>query len=338
MDGSALSGSTPATLSGGRDAHGIPRFDQPVPRDGYLWWYLDALSDDGRHGLSIIAFVGSVFSPYYAAARALGRGDPQDHCAINIALYGDAGRRWAMTERGRGSIRRSPREFVVGPSRIAWEQDSLIVEFDEISVPLPRRVRGRIRLKPEGLCGFVSALDAHARHRWGPIAPCARIDVELDAPSVRWSGDAYFDSNEGDEPVERGFADWDWSRARMRDGSTTVIYDVRQAATGTTPASEATRVIAARFRPDGRFEAFEAPPRQTLPSSLWRIARSVRTDPGSRPQVLETLEDTPFYVRSTLSSRLLGEPVTSIHESISIPRLVALPVRLMLPWKMPRRP
>ena len=337
MDGSALSGSTHASLSGGRDAHGIPRFDQAVPAGGYLWWYLDALSDDGRHGLSIIAFVGSVFSPYYAAARALGRGDPQDHCAINIALYGDAGRRWAMTERGRGSISRSEREFVVGPSRIAWEGDALIVEFDEMSIPQLRRVRGRIRLRPQGLCRFVTALDANARHRWGPIAPCARIDVELDAPSVRWSGEAYLDSNEGDEPIDRAFADWDWSRARMRDGSTTVIYDVRQAATDTSPNVAGSRVIAERFQPNGCAESFRPPPRQALPASMWRIARSVRSDQGSTARVLETLEDTPFYVRSTLSSQLLGEPVTSIHESISIPRLVSLPVRLMLPWKMPRR-
>ena len=35
-------------------------------RDGYVWWYVDALSDDGRQGLTIIAFIGSVFSPYYA--------------------------------------------------------------------------------------------------------------------------------------------------------------------------------------------------------------------------------------------------------------------------------
>ena len=35
-------------------------------RDGYVWWYVDALSDDGRHGLTLIAFIGSVFSPYYA--------------------------------------------------------------------------------------------------------------------------------------------------------------------------------------------------------------------------------------------------------------------------------
>ena len=44
------------------------RFDAPVPHGGYAWWYVDALSDDGRHGITIIAFIGSVFSPYYAWA------------------------------------------------------------------------------------------------------------------------------------------------------------------------------------------------------------------------------------------------------------------------------
>ena len=56
------------------------------------WWYLDALSDDGRHGLTVIAFIGSVFSPYYALARRRGAGDPLDHCALNVALYGAGGR------------------------------------------------------------------------------------------------------------------------------------------------------------------------------------------------------------------------------------------------------
>ncbi len=37
------------------------------------WWYVDALSDDGRHGLTLIAFIGSVFSPYYAWARRRAR-------------------------------------------------------------------------------------------------------------------------------------------------------------------------------------------------------------------------------------------------------------------------
>ena len=45
----------------------------PVDANGYAWWYVDALSEDGREGLTIIAFIGSVFSPYYAWT---GRRDP----------------------------------------------------------------------------------------------------------------------------------------------------------------------------------------------------------------------------------------------------------------------
>ena len=46
-----------------------PDFNVAVPPSGYRWWYLDGLSADGQRGLTVIAFVGSVFSPYYAAAR-----------------------------------------------------------------------------------------------------------------------------------------------------------------------------------------------------------------------------------------------------------------------------
>jgi carotenoid 1,2-hydratase len=41
-------------------------------------------------------------------------------------------------------------------------------------------------------------------------------------------------------------------------------------------------------------------------------------------------------VRSVLDSHLFGERVTSVHETLSLPRVVSTPVRLMLPWRMPR--
>ena len=47
-----------------------------VPHDGYRWWYVDALSADGRHGITIIAFIGSVFSPFYAWSRRKRPADP----------------------------------------------------------------------------------------------------------------------------------------------------------------------------------------------------------------------------------------------------------------------
>ena len=228
-------------------------------------------------------------------------------------------------------MQRTEREFVIGPSRVHWDGAALVVDIDERCAPIPRALRGRVRVVPPALCRFVAPLDAAGRHRWGPIAPCARIEVDLQQPALRWQGHAYLDSNEGDEPVERAFDDWDWSRATMANGDTTVIYDVR-------PLQGPARVIAQRFRPDGGHEAFAAPPRYPLPTSGWRIARQVRGEAEAAPRLMRTLEDTPFYVRSQIASRLLGEDVVSIHETLDVPRVASLPVRLMLPWRMPRRP
>ena len=272
-----------------------------------------------------------MFSPYYAWARGQsGVADPENFCALNVALYGPRGQRWAMTERGKRWVQRETRDFHLGPSHVHWDGQALVLDIDEVCVPLPRRLRGRVRLMPSGLCRFTTGLDAAARHRWGPIAPCARVEVDLCQPGVRWSGPAYMDSNEGDEPVDRAFRTWDWSRSAMADGSTSVVYDVR-------PVDGPARVIAQRFAPDGSSAAFMAPPRQPLPASAWRIERGMHSTPGHPPQLLRTLEDTPFYVRSTLRGHLQGETVTAVHETLDVPRVVSWPVRLMLPWRMPRR-
>ena len=133
-----------------------------------------------------------------------------------------------MTERGAGSVRRSAEQLQIGPSELQWRGDHLEIDLNEISVPLPQRVRGTVRIYPDALCDYSNALDDAGKHRWGPIAPCARVDVDFVKPGLRWQGNAYLDSNEGDEPVTVPFKTWDWSRARMADGSTAVIYDVTQ--------------------------------------------------------------------------------------------------------------
>jgi carotenoid 1,2-hydratase len=116
----------------------------------------------------------------------------------------------------------------------------------------------------------------------------------------------------------------------MANGDTSVVYDVR-------PKQGPARVVAQRFSPDGSHQAFTAPKRYPLPASAWRIARGMCDESENRPEVITTLEDTPFYVRSLLRANLLGEKVTAVHESLDIPRVVSLPVRMMLPWRMPRR-
>ena len=206
-----------------------------------------------------------------------------------MALYGKAGKRWTMTERSRASMSRDATRFTIGPSSLAWDGHCLTIHIDEVTVPLPGRVRGTVRVYPQGLFNFSAPLDDDERHHWGPIAPSARVEVAMDSPAARWAGHAYLDSNEGTEPIETPFTEWDWSRCSLRDGSRAVIYDVRLK-TGDS------RVLALRFTPDGVVEPFEPPPRQALPRTAWRIERTMRTDFAQPARVLKTLEDTPFYV------------------------------------------
>jgi carotenoid 1,2-hydratase len=276
----------------------------------------------------MIAFVGSVFSPYYAWGRRSGAADPDNFCSLNVALYNRHARRWSMTERGRRSCSRDATNFVIGPSQLRWDGTSLHVHIDEMCTPLPHRIRGDIRITPQRLFSFSTALDARGRHRWGPIAPSARIEVNLNAPDQHWNGQAYLDSNEGDEPIEKAFHQWDWSRCQLADGSTAVLYDMQY-------ADRQERVMALRFDPQGQVHSFDAPPRRVLPLTRWRVTRRMRS--SAPVQIQEQLEDTPFYQRAILKSELLGESVSSFHESLSVPRLVSPVVRAMLPWRMPRR-
>jgi len=323
--GRADGGAVGADGGGERDRG--PRFDRAVPDNGYAWWYVDALSDDRRHGITLIAFVGSVFSPYYAFARRRGSANPLDHCALNVALYGDS-KRWAMTERRHGAIARDERHFRIGPSQVVWDGAALTIEIDEITNPLPSRLRGTIRVHPSALTETGFDLHASGRHRWWPIAPCARVQVDLAQPGLRWIGDGYFDLNHGDVPLEQDFVGWEWSRASTRRG-TVISYD-------TSARDGQNETLALRIDPSGAVERIEPLARTRLPRTGWRIARSARADTAHPVKVVRTLEDAPFYARSQLEATLCGETTDIMHESLSLDRFRRPIVQAMLPFRMPR--
>lgn len=186
-----------------------------------------------------------------------------------------------------------------------------------------------MRLHPPAISNHVFDLDAVGRHRWWPVSPCARVEVALDSPSLRWSGHGYLDTNDGDEPLEGGFAEWHWSRATLK-GGTAVLYDVTRR--GGDQAS-----VALRFDRSGGVQDEDPPATARLPRTRWLVGRETRSDAGHEPAVRHTLEDGPFYARSVLASRLFGESVTAMHESLSLDRFRSPWVQAMLPFRMPRR-
>ncbi|MBK8211258.1 MAG: carotenoid 1,2-hydratase [Rhodospirillales bacterium] len=292
---------------------------------------MDALSDDGRLGLTIIAFIGSVFSPYYAWARRRGAADPLNHCALNVALYGDGRSRWAMTERRRASVQRSADMLVIGSSALTWDGTAVVIHIDERSVPVPSSLRGVVRLYPITMFEDDFELDPSGHHRWRPMMPNARVEVDLERPAWRWRGSGYLDSNRGTSPLEDAFACWTWCRASVRSGAV-ILYDVeRRDGTSLT--------LGLRAAGDGGLIPMEPPRLVHLPPSRWHIRRPVRAtgaDSRPAPTVVRTLEDTPFYARSLLNLAVLDEPALAVHESLSLDRFRQRWVQAMLPFRMPR--
>lgn len=302
------------------------RFDLSVRPGGYAWWYFDAESSDRAHALTIIAFIGSVFSPYYGWS---GRRSPLDHCALNVALYG-AQPRWTMTERSERRVALARERFDIGTSALSWRDGELIISIDERAAPLPSSVRGVVRVRPHALSNRTFFIDAEGRHRWRPLAPRAAFAVEMQVPALSWNGEGYFDSNDGDEPLEAAFRSWEWSRLHAKGAAPLILYD-------TAPRHGPPRRLAIEIGADGEVVERPPPPTAALSSTpIFRMKRAMGADAGAQASVERTLEDAPFYSRSIVETTIDGVRRRGFHESLSGDRLKSPIVRAMLPFRMPR--
>ena len=301
-------------------------FDLAVPPKGYAWWYVDGISDDGTRSLSVIAFIGSVFSPWYAWS---GRRAPDNNVCINVATYGPGGR-FTMTDRGRSALRQSAERFTVGPSSLHWTGEELVISVDEIGAPpLVGRVRGTIRVRPSAITGVELPLTPDGAHVWRPFAPTSAISVDLEAPGWQWDGHGYFDANFGTRALEQDFSHWSWGRFPTGTGST-CFYDA-------TRLDGAQLGVGVRFGADGTARAVTPPPKAPLRRSLWAMRRETRADAGHAPRQVQSMLDAPFYTRAAVRTRIDGEETTGVHEALDLRRFRSPLLKPMLAVRVPRR-
>ena len=279
----------------------------------------------------MIALVGNPFSTRYARARRAGAARATDFVAMNVSLHGPGGAgAWCLTERGRGALSRSAEAIRIGSS--SWLQpgtDELVVRLDERTAPFAGRVTGDVRVTlGRGAAGPVEpvALDARGRHRWWPLAPVARADVQLVSPRVAFRGNAYVDAQLGDEPLEEAFTRWTWSRSRCPSGSI-VTFDVARR-DGTDLS------LSRRFAPGGAAVDEPDPDLVGLPPTGWRLPRSCRTRGPAR--LLRNLEDGPSYARALLETTFEQQRAVAVHEVLDLDRLQARWVRFLTPFRMRR--
>ncbi|MEM9437126.1 MAG: carotenoid 1,2-hydratase [Pseudomonadota bacterium] len=285
------------------------------------------MNHDGTRAISIIGFIGSVFSPWYAWA---GRRNPQNHCCINVATYGPGGR-FTMTDRGRDALRVTQDRFKVGPSSMTWTGSELVVDIDEVSgPPIISRVRGQVRVKPSGVTDVEMPLTDDGAHVWRPFAPTSHITVELEAPGWQWEGHGYFDANFGTRALEQDFSYWTWGRYPVGDGSV-CFYDADR-------LDGSKLGTAIQFDGDGRPSVMETPPPLTrFKRSLWAVRRETRADDGYVPHQVKSMLDAPFYSRSAVRTQIGGEETVGVHEALDLTRFRSPLIKPMLAVRVPRR-
>ncbi len=274
----------------------------------------------------MIGFIGSVFSPWY---KWSGRRDPANHCCINVVTYGPGGR-FTMTDRGRSALHQSRDALQVGPSRMAWQNGTLVIDVDEISaLPLISRVRGQIRLTPSAVTEVEARLTPDASHIWRPFAPSARIDVDL-SQGHHWQGHGYFDANFGTAALEADFRRWTWGRFPRAHGGATCFYDgVR--------ADGSTLALGLDIASNGAVQVVTPPPLTRLTRTLWGISRDVPCDTGAKPRQTMALLEAPFYSRSLVQTTIAGETVQGVHEALDLVRFRSPLIKPMLAVRVARR-
>lgn len=267
---------------------------------------------------------------------------------MNIALYGRprGGEQnrlsaWSLKERGIIDSDRFAEGVWIGSSVMRWlgpegGGDSLVIDLDERGTPFGERLRGSVVLHPTTRTDLDLAIDAAGEHRWWPVAPLARIEVDISSAkgSMRFSGDGYYDANAGSAPIESAFESWTWSRGtragfRKLDEAL-MTYDV-------IPTSgRPRRSLAFRVSTQGDVDVFEdrCTRIHALPRTFWGLEREARTDSGHRAKIHRTFEDGPFYSRSLVETRLGGRSFQAIHETLAAHRLKEEWVRVFTTYRM----
>jgi carotenoid 1,2-hydratase len=301
-----------------------PNFNIAVPANGYAWWYVDGLSYDGAKAISIIGFIGSVFSPWYAWS---GRKNPHNHCCINVAMYGK-GWRWTMTERGEESLRQSKDQLKIGPSSFTWDKGKLIIDINEMSSPHLDRVIGKVTITPKVITSVEVNLTSDGSHIWRPFAPNADIHVEIEKKGWDWKGHGYFDANFGTRALEQDFSYWTWSRLPCTEGSIAFYDAIRR--------KEEPLSVSLKFHSNGRVEEINAPPEARLSRSLWAVKRRTRSDNGYQPTQVKHMLDAPFYTRSAIKTKIYGEETIGVHEALDLDRFSSPLLKPFLAVRVPR--
>ncbi len=283
----------------------------------YEWWYFDALSDDGRHVLACIWFLGNPFSPYYRRA-ALGRAaDPFRHNALFFALYQN-GRlhayhftRFPAAQVAAGEA--LPLDLRFGDNRLATTPGAWHLTLADENANRRQMEAALTFAAPPPVTAPQEERSPEASHWWLPAAPFCRVAGRIalreahnpGAEEIAFSGTGYHDHNWGRLPFAREIRDWYWARAALSGERAAILYHVRprrgEEAVSHFLLFERGRLARHDAAPQVRLSRRSANAFGTVYATRMEVVSgdwSVRFEFGTR------LDSAPFYVRAQCAATL----------------------------------
>lgn len=202
----------------------------------YEWWYLDAISTDGRTAFVLIWFAGLPFSPDALTNHERGRpASARDHVAMFTAVYVDGKQIAYALNRHPETEFAASRDLLsvaVGPNSLErHDGGELVAVVDAPMLFGGGRLSGDLRVSPTGEDGGgIREVAGDADHVWNPLVPACGVAGALRLTgsdgSTKWSTDfdgrGYLDHNYGRRPLTEGIRRWHWGRAHL--GDTTIVY------------------------------------------------------------------------------------------------------------------
>ncbi len=243
-------------------------------------------------------------------------------------MYG-SGWRWTMTERGEKSVLLDENSFSVGPSKFQWVNNHLEIIINEISNPHFDRIKGIVKIKPDYISEIEIPLTSDGNHIWRPFSPNAKIEVDIEKKGWQWSGHGYFDANFGLRALEQDFSYWTWARLPTSN-STATIYNAKL-------RDKSEVEVGLNFLQNGQIKIFSPPKNKSLSRSLWLVKREIPCEDRFTPKQVKHMLDTPFYTRSAVKTKILGEESIGVHETLDLNRFSNPLIKPMLAVRIPRR-
>lgn len=314
---------------------------------GYEWWYFDALSDDGRHALTCIWFLGNPFSPYYRRAALGQAADPFRHNGLFFALYQEGQlHAYHFTRFPAAQILAGealPLDFRFGDNCLTTTPTGWHLSLSDENANRRRLEAALTFAAPPPVPIAESQNEAEAAapessHWWLPAAPVCRVSGRIalraahnpGAEEIMFRGTGYHDHNWGRLPFAAEIRDWYWARAALNGERAAILYHVR-------PRHGAKAVSHFLLFEQGRIVQHDPAPRVslfrpavnafgTLYATRLEVVSSecsVRFEFGAR------LDSAPFYVRALCAATMSGDGKAETGHGIGEylrPRMMSWPL------------